>query len=198
MAETEAGEAAAEAEVERLEERLDARPTEADITQLATKCDREWHAGMEAAAGIPKPQYPAHEPAAGYVSGGNEACHTFRNAILAAIHDKPKADAPPTTGAAAPCEPFPRCPSRGGPPPETWRTGLPQVGPAMQKKVLGRKAPVSSPSPLIRSGLSLPRTLAQFRRPCHGCAGAPASRQGALRKRALRKRPRNHEGRTGK
>ena len=36
----------------RLEERLDARPTEADITQLATKCDREWQAGMEAAAKI--------------------------------------------------------------------------------------------------------------------------------------------------
>ena len=40
------------AKVERLEERLDARPTEADITQLATKCDREWQAGMEAAAKV--------------------------------------------------------------------------------------------------------------------------------------------------
>ena len=44
--------------------------------------------GMEAAASIPKPQYPAHEPDAGYVSGWNKACGDFRQAIRAAAKEQ--------------------------------------------------------------------------------------------------------------
>ena len=44
--------------------------------------------GMELAASIPKPQYPAHEPDAGYVSGWNEACGDFRQAIRAAAKEQ--------------------------------------------------------------------------------------------------------------
>ena len=60
------------AEVERLKE--------AHANLIAEDRD-EKAAGMEAAAKIPKPPYPDHEPDAGYVSGWNEGIHAFRAAL---------------------------------------------------------------------------------------------------------------------